>query len=84
MSVSFDARMISMTRSMLMTAMPRPSTISRRGARLAQLEQRAARDDLAAVLDEDLQRALERQQHRAAVDDREHVDAERRLQRGHA
>jgi hypothetical protein len=39
--------------------MPRPSTISRCASRLAELEARAARHHLAAVLDELLQRLLE-------------------------
>jgi hypothetical protein len=52
------------------------------GLGLAQIEQGPAGDDVAAVLDEDLERAAQRQHHRAAVDDRQHVDAERALQRG--
>ncbi len=38
-------------------------------------------DDLAAVLEEDLERVPQVQQLRPPVDDREHVDAERLLQR---
>ena len=48
----------------------------------AQIEDRAASDNFATMVDEDLQAAAQRQHHRAAVDDGEHVHAERRLQRG--
>ena len=50
-------------------------------SRFAQVEQGATRDDLAAVIDEDLERLAQGQHHRATVDDREHVRRERCLQR---
>ena len=50
-------------------------------ARLAQVEQRAARDDLAPVAQEGLEQLLQRQQLRLAVDEADHVDAEDALQR---
>ena len=53
-----------------------------RSERRAKLEARAARDDLAAMLDEVLERLLEVQHLRLTRDDGERVDAERRLQRG--
>src|SRR3546814_7718439 len=58
------------------------SDLVRTGARLAQLEDRPARDHLAAVADEGLEDLLEVQQLRAAVDQRHHVDAEHRLHLG--
>ena len=51
------------------------------GAGFLQLEGRAAGDDLPAVLDEDLQGPLERQQARLAVHQRQQLHAEGRLQR---
>ena len=51
-------------------------------ARLAQLEARAARDDLAPVLQEVLEELLEVEQARLAVDQRDHVHAEAVLQLG--
>ena len=72
-----------MTASMLSTAIFEPLDDVHPIARLAQIEQRAARDHVAAVVDEVLQRLLERQDLRAPVDDRQHVDAERLLQRRH-
>src|SRR5262249_32549406 len=48
-------------------------------ARLAQLEDRAPRDDLAAMADERFEDLLQRQQLRLAVDQCDHVDAERDL-----
>ena len=81
-SVSFDDRMISMTRSMLMTARPRPSTISRR-ARASRRSNSVRRVTTSRRCSTNTWSArAQRQQHRAAVDDREHVDRERRLQRG--
>ena len=60
-------------------AMPSP----RRPRRLAcELEAGAPGDDVAPVLDEALERLLQRERPRAAADDREDDDAERRLQRG--
>ena len=52
------------------------------GARLAEVELGAAPDDLAPVLDVVLEHRLERQRLGLAVDEREHVHVERRLQRG--
>ena len=49
-------------------------------ARLAQLEYGAARDDLAAMPQERVQELLEIQQPRLAVDQRDHVHAERVLE----
>ena len=49
-------------------------------ARLAQLEARAAHDDLAPVLEEVLEELLEIEQARLAVDQRDHVHAEAVLQ----
>ena len=51
-------------------------------ARLAQLEPRAPADDLAAVVDVLLERALERQYLWLVADHRHHVDVEGRLQCG--
>ncbi len=51
-------------------------------ARLAQLEARAAHDDLAPVLQEMLEEALEVEQARLVVDQRHHVHAEAVLQLG--
>ena len=48
----------------------------------AQLVLRAAHDDLALVVDVVLDDLAQRQRPRHAVDERDHVDAERRLQRG--
>src|SRR2546422_318473 len=48
---------------------------------LAQIVDRAADDDLAAVLQEHLQRVLQAEQLRPPLDDRQHVHAERFLQR---
>ena len=48
-------------------------------ARLAQLEDRAPRDDFAAMADERFEHLLEVQQPRLAIDQRDHVDAEHRL-----
>src|SRR5690606_6282230 len=50
--------------------------------RLAQIEARAADDDVAAVIDEVVERLLEREQLRPSVDDRDHVHAEGGLQLG--
>ena len=50
-------------------------------ARLGEIENRAARDDLAPMPDEGLQHLLERHQLRLAVLQRHHVDAEHRLHR---
>ena len=50
-------------------------------ARLGEIENRAARDDLAAVTQEGLEHLLEPEQLRLAVDQRDHVDAEHRLER---
>ena len=50
--------------------------------RLAEVVDRAPDDDLATVAEENEQRILEVQEPRPAVDDREHVDAERLLHRG--
>ena len=49
--------------------------------RALEVEARPPHDDVAAVLDEKLQRLLEAQDHRPAVDDREHDHSKRRLQR---
>jgi hypothetical protein len=51
-------------------------------ARLAQGVHRAPRDDLAPVLEEDRDQVLEVAELRLAVDQRDHVDAERVLQLG--
>ena len=53
------------------------------GLGLGQVELRAPGDHVAPVLDEVLQGVLERQRLRPAVDDGQHVDAERLLQRRH-
>src|SRR6185436_3632669 len=50
-------------------------------ARLAQVEQRPASDDLAPVAQERFEQLLDRQQLRLAVDEADHVDAEDALQR---
>ncbi len=50
-------------------------------ARLAQVVDRPARDDLAPVAQERVQHLLERQQLRLAVEQRDHVDAEHRFHR---
>ncbi len=50
-------------------------------ARLAQVVLRAAADDLLAVLDEELQHALEAEQPRVAIDQRQHLHAKGLLQR---
>ena len=47
-----------------------------------EVEPRAPQDDVAPVLDEQLQRLLEAQHDRSPLDDREHDHAERRLQGG--
>src|SRR6185312_13808195 len=52
-------------------------------ARLFELEQRAACDHVAAMLDEVRERVLDREDLRLPVDDGEHGHAERRLQLGH-
>jgi hypothetical protein len=51
-------------------------------ARLAQLEHRAPRHDLAAVVEEDLDEVLQIANARLPVDEGDHVDAERVLQLG--
>ena len=50
--------------------------------RFLQVELRAPHDDIAAVVDEELQRLLQAQHHRPSLDDRQHDHAERLLQRG--
>ena len=50
-------------------------------ARLAQVEDGAARDDFAPMAHERFEHLLEVQQPRLAVDQRDHVDAEHRLHR---
>ena len=50
--------------------------------RLLEVEERAARDHLTAVLDERQQHLLEGQDHRSAILDREHIDAEGRSHAG--
>ena len=52
------------------------------GARLLEVELGPPADDLAAVVDVVAEDALERQRLGLAVDEREHVQVERRLQRG--
>ena len=52
------------------------------GARLAQLEDRAPRDHLAAMAHEGFEHVLEVEQARTAIDQRDHVDAEHRLHLG--
>ena len=51
-------------------------------ARLLEVELAAAPDHLAAVVDVGLERRLEANRARLAVDEREHVDGERRLHAG--
>ena len=50
-------------------------------ARLGEIENGAARDDLAPVAQECLEHLLEAEQLRLAVDERDHVDAEHGLER---
>ena len=62
--------------------MTRPSRMCARCLRLAQLELGAPRQHDLAVVEELDQQPLERQQLRLAVDQRQHVEAERLLHRG--
>ena len=75
-------RISSMTSSRLSSAMSRPSRMCARASFSAQLVLRPADDDLALVLDVVLRcTSRSEQRPRHAVDERDHVDAERRLHR---
>ena len=75
------ALMSAMTSSMLASATARPSRTWARSRALRQIENGAARDDLAAVAEEGLEHLLERHELRLAVLQRDHVDAEHGLHR---
>ena len=76
-----DALMSAITSSMLASATARPSRMWARSRALAQVVNRAARDDLAAVAQECSSISLSDEQLRLAVDERHHVDAEHGLER---
>jgi hypothetical protein len=73
--------MMAITSSTFESATARPSSTWRAVARLAQVEHRAPRHDLAAVAQERVQELLEVEELRLAVDQRDHVHAEGFLHR---